>query len=320
MLEFHSLLRSFLSYARADGLTRASTRSIRWLYWNSPIHRLAIHNWLGRRKVSRTRKRESNTQEVRRVDGGRLIYYKATADADYWDEHWRRNLSSATYRWAEMGHLGPFEVPFTRFLPRTGRILEAGCGLGTIVLALNVRGYNVEGIEWGKKTVDAVYAHRRDLAVRLGDVLHLDVPDAYYEGYISLGVVEHRRRGPEPFLEEAYRVLKPGGMLLISVPQFHLLRRLKAQFGLSRKSSHGLHFYQYAFKPRNFVGIVKGVGFQVLESYGYDPLKGLRDEVQVIEFLLRQPVVGGVLERAISSWSVAQKYLGHMFLVAAQKP
>jgi len=128
---------------------------------------------------------------VRCVEAGRLAYYHAHTDAAFWDAHWQNHLSSTVYSRAAQGELDWFEEPFTRYLPKTGIILEAGCGLGQYVLALRMRGYEVEGVDWGPETVNFVQSLYPDLPVRVGDVTCLDVPAGYYSGYISLGVVEH---------------------------------------------------------------------------------------------------------------------------------
>ena len=141
------------------------------------------------------------------MEGKNLAYYLAAADASFWDEHWKSYLSPAVYQGAELGHIEPYDAVFTRYLPKTGKIIEAGCGLAQYVLGLNKRGYDVEGVDFSAETVNAVRALRPDLSIRVGDVCRLDVPDNTYAGYISLGVMEHRHAGPEPFLEEAYRVL-----------------------------------------------------------------------------------------------------------------
>ena len=54
-----------------------------------------------------------------------------------------------------------------------------------------------------------------DLPIRAGDVTCIEVPEKYYSGYISLGVMEHCRQGPETFLKEAYRVLENDGVAII---------------------------------------------------------------------------------------------------------
>ena len=140
--------------------------------------------------------------------GQRLVYYKTKPDSNFWDEHWKDQISPETYKRADRGKLGFFERPFTQYLPKSGRILEAGCGLGQYVLALRSRGYDCEGVEWGEDTVQAIKALRPEAPIRIGDVTQLDVPDGYYTGYISLGVVEHQPEGPEKFLQEAKKYLK----------------------------------------------------------------------------------------------------------------
>ena len=201
----------------------------------------------------------------RRVENQRLAYYKNHADAAFLDERWKTHLSREAYTDAARGNLGMFEKSFARYLPRQGRILEAGCGLGQPVLALRERGYDAEGVEWGSETMRAVRELHPDLPIRVGDVTRLSVLDATYGANISLGVVQHRSEGPEPFLQEAHRVLAPVGVALNSVPYFHALRRLKARLGLYRGHTHGLEFYQYAFAEEEFTALPKAVRFEIVD-------------------------------------------------------
>ena len=253
------------------------------------------------------------------VENGRLAYYLAPADAEFWDNHWKDQLSPDAHHWAEHGALGWFEEPFTRYLPQQGRILEAGCGLGQYVLALRVRGYDAEGVEWGTGTVKAVRALYPDLPIRVGDVTRLEVPDAYYSGYISTGVVEHRQEGPEPFLQEAYRVLKSDGVAFISVPYFHLLRRLKARLGLYRGRTDGLEFYQYAFTETEFITLLQAASFKVIDQMLYDGYKGVKDEMPLLRRMFRWRGIGWRLQRWLRSWEWAERNLGHMILFVCRK-
>ena len=63
---------------------------------------------------------------ARRVEKQRLVYYLSAADAAFWDQHRKKYVSLEHYAGAERGDLGEFEKPFTRYLPKQGRILEAG--------------------------------------------------------------------------------------------------------------------------------------------------------------------------------------------------
>lgn len=266
----------------------------------------------------------SKHKDIRRVEGDRLVYYKEIANASFWEKHWQENFSPDIYRHAEQGSLGFLEKTFIRWLPKQGRILEAGCGLGHLVLALRARGYDVEGVEWSKPTVELVRRWRPDLPIRVGNVMHLEVPDGHYAGYISLGVVEHRREGPEPFLAEASRILEPGGIALISVPWFNPLRRFKARLGWYWGNKKELDFYQYAFTEQEFIQIIKNCGFEILDVTSYDPVKGLKDEIFLLRYLLKQHFIGWRLNYLLSSFfnrsSRIAQLVSHMLLIVAQKP
>jgi SAM-dependent methyltransferase len=258
-------------------------------------------------------------KSARRVEGQRLVYYCFHANDEFWNEHWSKHISPESYVGAERGHLGWFEEPFGRYLPKGSRILEAGCGLGQHVLALRMRGYDAEGIEWGAETVRAVQALYPELPIRVGDVTCLEIPDSYYSGYISLGVVEHRQDGPEVFFQEAYRVLAHDGVMIISVPYFHPLRRLKARLGLYRGKVNNLAFYQYAFMEKEIKDILLQMGFVIVDTFRYDGFKGIKDEIPLINHICKLRGIGWRLQRWIQSWKWAERKFGHMILFVCRK-
>lgn len=264
--------------------------------------------------------REKELRQVRRAENGRLVYYiPAGSSNGFWERHWQKHRELETYDWALRGELGWIEEFVTRYLPKHQPIIEAGCGLGGYVLALRTRGYDAEGVEWGGETVEAVRARYPELPVRQGDVTRLDVPDGYYGGYLSLGVMEHRREGPMAFLRETHRVLVPGGMAIISVPYFHALRRLKGKLGLYERDESDMDFYQYAFTRKEFAGLVREAGFEVIDSSAYGALKSLKDEIPALRRLLGWGNIGSRLANRIDRSHVLGKRLGHMLLVACEK-
>jgi len=253
---------------------------------------------------------------VRCMEKGRLAYFRAKADSEFWDQHWSELLNVQGYDSAKKGELGRFKDIFTRYLPKKGRILEAGCGLGKIVMALQSLGYNCEGVEWAEETVKGVKSLFPDLPIRQGDVCNLPVPGGHYEGYISLGVVEHRREGPEPFLKEASRVLSEEGVLCLSVPWFHGLRRLKALLGFYRGKSSGMEFYQYAYSRDEMSQILMDHGFVIIDAFGYDGYKGLKDEIAILAYLGKRI---SLIERVIRRLNWLDALFGHMILFVCRK-
>ena len=104
-----------------------------------------------------------------------------------------------------------------------GSVLDVGCGDGFLLLYLSRRGWTCSGVEPG--AVAAAYA--RDvlgLNVRTGKLEEARYPDASFDVVNFHHVFEHLRE-PSETLAAASRVLKAGGALVVSVPNFASLDR-----------------------------------------------------------------------------------------------
>lgn len=255
----------------------------------------------------------------RHYTNGRLAWYAEPADADFWHKHWEAKLQDGYFQNAEARDLTQDEMGriLLRELRRDGIHLEAGCGAGYWVAALRHAGYCVEGVEYATELVELVNATYPALPVRAGDVLALDRPDNFYDSYISFGVVEHRIEGPEPFLAEALRVLKPGGKLIITVPHLGKTRRWRAEHGQFEASVPPRPFFQYAFSPDEFAHLVAEAGFDVTAVRPLFVHRLLLEEVAAYRWLMRQRGARFVKQ-------AARRLLhgrdGHMLLVLAHKP
>jgi SAM-dependent methyltransferase len=102
-------------------------------------------------------------------------------------------------------------------LPRRTRVLDAGCGEGVLVDEYADR-LAIEGI-------DSNYSS--DL-VRTGSLTALPYEEARFDRALCLDVLEHLTFEEQPrALAELYRVLRPGGELLVSIPNLaHLQSRV----------------------------------------------------------------------------------------------
>lgn len=251
--------------------------------------------------------------------GDRLAYYWQEPRSAFWDEQWKTQINERRYRSAEKGSLGELRDAFVKHLPKEGKILEAGCGPAHFVLALQVRGYDCHGIDFGEQTVAAVKAMRPALPISIGDVTHLDVADGHYRGYISLGVIEHTEAGPDKFLIEARRVLSDEGVAIIAVPNFHVLRQLKARLGLYPKAGESLSFYQYAFTWVEMAEILERHGFEVVDGYRYNCIKGLGDELPLVWAIANHPTYGTQVKRWMKKNQFLNRHCGHMLLFVCRK-
>ena len=99
-------------------------------------------------------------------------------------------------------------------------ILDIGCGAGNMIHHLSRYG-RVKGIEVDPRPV--ALAQSRGYEVRQGDATKgIPFPDASFDLVTALDVIEHVDED-EAILREAYRVLRPNGLIAISMPAFQWL-------------------------------------------------------------------------------------------------
>ncbi|HEX9901420.1 MAG TPA: class I SAM-dependent methyltransferase [Acidobacteriota bacterium] len=109
--------------------------------------------------------------------------------------------------------------------PRSGaRVLDAGCGPGFFIRAAAENGWAVEGVEVAEAAV--VYARNVvGVPVQEGAFEEAVLPAGAYDAVTFLDILEHVR-DPRAVLEKACRILRPGGKIVVSTPDYRSLSRL----------------------------------------------------------------------------------------------
>lgn len=189
-------------------------------------------------------------------------------EKDKWEEVWKKEKNIEEL--LKTVGKDPLRIKYIlKYLPR-GKILEAGCGDGKYVFYLERLGYEVYGIDF----VDAVIERNKRISEESGvgdpsrfklmDVCKLDFPDNYFDGYLSMGVIEHFQDPTIPLIE-AYRVLKKGGIAFITVPNklppWHLTR------ALSVKLKRGNFPWQKEYTKSELEKFATSVGFKCIKSF-----------------------------------------------------
>jgi SAM-dependent methyltransferase len=106
-----------------------------------------------------------------------------------------------------------------RHAPPRARILDVGCGTGATTASLADFG-SVCGVDMGPAALR--HAHMRGLAVARGSAERLPVRAGVLDVVVALDVIEHLD-DDRLALREMLRVLKPGGVLLATVPAYAFL-------------------------------------------------------------------------------------------------
>lgn len=123
-------------------------------------------------------------------------------------------------------------------------ILDAGCGTGILTQELAERGVNVTGIDLSSGMLAIArekLRHFENVVLARADVAALPLPTSSFDAVVCFTVLEFVCQ-PAEALREMWRVLKPGGRLVVGV-----LNRLSS-WAWSR-SGRGIftqaHFYSY---------------------------------------------------------------------------
>ena len=149
-----------------------------------------------------------------------------------------------------------------RAVPRGARVLDAGCGEGVLVDEF-ASTLAIEGL-------DPNYSSDR---VRTGSLTELPYPDGTFDRALCLDVLEHLPYHEPPVaLRELFRVLRPAGELLVSVPNLaHLQSRVHflLQGRLIRTASEYKH---PGDRPAGeYIALARGAGFTLIARRGIFP-------------------------------------------------
>ncbi|MBI3895287.1 MAG: class I SAM-dependent methyltransferase [Acidobacteria bacterium] len=217
-----------------------------------------------------------------------------------------------------------------------GRLLDIGCGRGTLVKLARKAGYEAYGIERASSPEHSI-PH-----VFYKDLPECNFPQDHFQIVILWHVLEHLPN-PKVTLQEIHRILRPGGWLSIAVPNFggaqsqasgrswfHL--DLPRHFWHFRRSTLETLLPRYGFRvvrcstfsfEYDWFGTLQSWMNRVLmdENRLYSLLKGERT-FSVIEKLSRLAAAGFLSLPALGSvlWDASQGQGGTLNVTAQKRP
>lgn len=231
----------------------------------------------------------------------KLFYFDHNPRSTLWDDMWTSRTIEQEIAATQI-ETAP-RVMFLHYIPKNGKIIDGGCGFGKWVIFLNNLGYNIVGVDNNELSIQKLKEYNNSLKVELGNILKLNYPDNFFDAYISMGVVEHFEEGPLQALNEAYRILKPNGLIFLSTPTVNILRQIIIQpvqniinrlhgiikkllsylaeskeetemFELDRsgrgKTKKYYHFEEYRFSIKEIQFFLKKSNFEVIQTVPHD--------------------------------------------------
>ncbi len=256
----------------------------------------------------------------------RLVFLSTKANSKFWDKQWTdKNLKKSILSIQKNNLISKTTKKFIK--PSVDKkILEGGCGKGHFVYRLQQDGYSSFGIDYAKKTILEINKVLPSIQVTLGDVRKTQFPNNYFDGYWSLGVIEHFFNGYQPIINEMQRIIKPDGYLFITFPYMSPIRKIKAKLNkypiFDKRKINKNSFYQFALDPKKVQKDLERLDFILIHKQPFDGIKGLKDEVSLTKNILQKiydsrnifmQSIGFILSKFLSPFT------GHSILLIFKK-
>jgi 2-polyprenyl-3-methyl-5-hydroxy-6-metoxy-1,4-benzoquinol methylase len=153
-----------------------------------------------------------------------------------------------------------YSVMFFPYL-QDGKLLEVGCGSGSLLAEMAELGWQVEGLDVDPSAVTT--AKMKGLHVKLGTLEESNYPDSYFDAICMSHVIEHVH-DPVRLLRECHRVLKPGGRLSMVTPNAQsFLHRLFGHSWFALEPPRHLHI----FTRSTLKTLLQRSGFQTADVF-----------------------------------------------------
>jgi len=241
----------------------------------------------------------------------------------YWTDVWDR----------EDGPKGAYEkiprkaeyrimVPYIDQLSEGAKLLDGGCGLGDWTVYFSRNGHPTTGLDISRGTVAKLKSLFPDSDFAVGDIRDTGLPAESFDAYFSWGTFEHFEEGLDRCVAEAFRILKPGGYLFITVPYDNLRQSLIKAFDAkleTEPSRQSVRFYQWRLTRGELRDCMRFGGFQVLDIKQIHKRQGVLRSLHH-EFGLSYEWTATKALSALLAPFLPSIIFSHMIMAIARKP
>ena len=201
---------------------------------------------------------------------------------EHYDEIWRKGLVSGKEQ------RGNFQTNL-EFLTEVGllkqgdKILEIGCGIGSMVFELSDQGYNITGIDISNEAISYGLKKYGDINLEVQATEKLFFEDEFFDIVLSFDLFEHIAQISK-HISEVCRVLRKGGYYLFQTPNkysnaiFETLRHRSFEWKRAHPSLHtprqlkrrlSGHKFETRFVKMNIINEFTIAKLQKLGSVGW---------------------------------------------------
>lgn len=142
-------------------------------------------------------------------------------------------------------------------MPAKGRLLDLACAAGYFYEQASLRGWEAHGADLGEWALEATRL-RGVSNMHIGTLADIGFPERHFDVVHSAQMLEHLT-DPLAVLNEVKRIIRPGGLLYVDVPNYHTLtiRMGRDDFWLNKPPEH-LNY----FTPKTLTRLLSQSGFR----------------------------------------------------------
>ena len=155
-------------------------------------------------------------------------------------------------------------VKFFRPYKKNGRVVDCGCGLGYFLHACRFYGYDVSGVDISDYASSYVKDVLR-IPIQVGGVDEIQFENASIDVVTMWHFLEHTSN-PRDYLKQVALWLKPGGLLVVDVPNY---RGTDAQKYGNHWVGWQVPYHLFHFTPETIKDLLAACGFITIRTKDY---------------------------------------------------
>lgn len=189
---------------------------------------------------------------------------------------------------------------FEDYLAEGEKVLDLGCGNGRWFKLFQKKKVDYIGVDFSERLIEIAERNCPQAKFQTADVLNLPFSNNFFDKIYSIAVLHHipSKDFRLQVLKETYRVLKPNGLLILTIWKFPRLKKYyllfkytilkligksKLDFGdIFEPWGKKIERYYHCFSKKELENLVKKSGFRIKESDIVRNNRGNRQNIYLI--------------------------------------